>query len=208
MRRELAMNSITIEIEITIEITEADIIEFSIVTLLSRRTNGTTRLMRWLMAWIILMLLAIVALFMRDARPWLDQLMPIIPFLILGVLAVILILIGARFRKQILSRMMLKQLRRGKNRGMLGKSRLTLDDDGIHSAGEFSEGIVRWGAVETVISTPSAVYLYVAVNNAQIIPKRFFADEAESSRFFEFIKVHAATATFSEALAQPVGNLA
>ncbi len=76
-----------------------------------------------------------------------------------------------------------RHMRTGKNTAILGSHELQLLQDGLKRTHSQSESKVSWAAVDKLVSTRQYLGIYVAANNAFLVPKRSF-DSPENERSF------------------------
>lgn len=87
----------------------------------------------------------------------------------------------------------------GKNRGMLGRRRLTLKAEGLAEATEVSETTTSWSGVERVSVSEEHAFIYVSALAAITVPRRAFPSETEFNSF-----VRAATDLQTKATPPPL----
>ncbi|HSY49036.1 MAG TPA: YcxB family protein [Thermoanaerobaculia bacterium] len=73
-----------------------------------------------------------------------------------------------------------------KNRGILGKHRLTLTAETLAEETPVSEGTWSWVGIQKVSRNSAYVFIYVQQNMAHIVPARSFPNRAEADRFWQF----------------------
>jgi hypothetical protein len=71
----------------------------------------------------------------------------------------------------------------GKNRGMLGRHRLTLKPEGLTEATEVSENTTAWSGVERISVSEEHAFIYVNALAAITVPRRAFPSETEFNAF-------------------------
>ncbi len=76
-----------------------------------------------------------------------------------------------------------RSYREGKNRGLLGPHRVTVDAEWLTEATDEREHRTRWRAMEKVERAGEYVFLYVSGFSAVVVPERAFASEAEAEDF-------------------------
>lgn len=76
-----------------------------------------------------------------------------------------------------------RQLSASRNRSLLGKNRLELLDDGVKRTHEKGEAKVAWSGVERLIAGRAYLALYIAANQAFIVPRRAFTQPTEEAAF-------------------------
>ena len=75
-----------------------------------------------------------------------------------------------------------------KHKNVLGEHVLSISDEGLVSKSATGEGLVRWGGIDKVISTPKYLLIYLNESSAKMIPKRFFTSAAEASVFEQEVR--------------------
>jgi hypothetical protein len=73
----------------------------------------------------------------------------------------------------------------GKNRTLLGKIEVVLTPAEVACVGGFGAWATRWEAVEKIAEDKSALYVYLPMSAAFIIPRRAFQSEPEYTTFVE-----------------------
>ena len=73
--------------------------------------------------------------------------------------------------------------REGKNLGLVGPHRVTIDSEWLTEATEERESRTRWRAVERVAETPGHVFVYVSGFSAVVVPRKVFASPEEAADF-------------------------
>lgn len=66
----------------------------------------------------------------------------------------------------------------GKNVGVLGQTKLIIDEEFLTEATPTRDVRTRWSAVEKVVDEKMHIYVYVTGSTALILPKRDLGDEA------------------------------
>jgi hypothetical protein len=73
--------------------------------------------------------------------------------------------------------------REGRNLGLLGPHRLTVDPEAITEATALREVRTRWAAVEQVVEAKDHLFVYVSGSTAFVVPRSAFGQPEEASRF-------------------------
>src|SRR5579871_5159076 len=193
------MDSTAVEIDLT----EADVIEFSIVNLMLQRT-----LRKAILGWVAMIILLPVFSFvlwavLRMQEQYHDICLKWVFIFVAGLFAVFYLPLLA-FRYPLLRRFMARQFRNGGNSLLLGKKVVTLKDEGCRSVGDSTDSFVRWDAIQKFVRTTSAIYFYLTKASAFIVPMRSFANDSQYQEFFNFAKSNRPDAPVIEAKARPV----
>lgn len=76
-----------------------------------------------------------------------------------------------------------KMLSEGQNKGLLGLKEVTLSPAEIGTTGALRSASTRWPAVERIVTTDEALYVYVSALEALIVPRRAFETPQEFEDF-------------------------
>ena len=76
-----------------------------------------------------------------------------------------------------------RMLQEGTNKGLLGLKEITLTPVEICATGALRSSTTRWPAVEKVVTTEEALYVYISAIEAIVIPRRAFGTSAEFEDF-------------------------
>lgn len=110
---------------------------------------------------------------------------------IIGAIAMVIMnLIWIIFSDKIYFRNLKKSIAKIEKDGTLPYDKsgeLIFDSDGITDISEFSVIKRGYSAIEKIIVTEKAVYLYTSATNADIINSDFFKDEDEKTHFVNYI---------------------
>ena len=68
-------------------------------------------------------------------------------------------------------RRVVKLIREGKNKGVLGAHTLRIDEDGLHETSEVSEGKTLWSGIERIGEDEEYLFVYVQAMMAHVIPR-------------------------------------
>jgi hypothetical protein len=74
-----------------------------------------------------------------------------------------------------------------KNRGVIGKHRLTLTAEALTEETAVSQGTWSWAGIPNVSRNSAYVFIYVQQNMAHIVPRGSFPNRAEADRFYQFV---------------------
>ena len=78
----------------------------------------------------------------------------------------------------------------GRNRGMLGRHRVTISPEGVAEASEHAQTSTHWRGVEKVVATAGHAFIYIGAMAAVIVPRRAFADPADFDKFLDTAQQH------------------
>ena len=76
----------------------------------------------------------------------------------------------------------------GRNRGMLGRHKLIVEDEYLVEITEVAEGRTMWIGVERVEQDDDYIAIYIGYATAHVIPKRSFRDEEAAQDFFNLVR--------------------
>lgn len=76
----------------------------------------------------------------------------------------------------------------GKNKDMLGKHCIIVDEDGIVEKTENGESRTKWNGVEKVTETEKYVFIYISSIMAYIIPKSVFVSDIIKNEFLSLLR--------------------
>ncbi len=71
----------------------------------------------------------------------------------------------------------------GQNRLTYQKHRFTIDSKDMRIEHDAGHSATQWFAVEKVVTTPTAIYIYVSAVSAHILPRRAFANDIAFDEF-------------------------
>lgn len=86
-----------------------------------------------------------------------------------------------------ITKMASKMVNEGKNKDLLGKHIVTVDEQGLIDKSENGENKIYWSGVERIASTEKHFFIYVSSISACIVPKNSFKNEGEKVVFFQFV---------------------
>jgi hypothetical protein len=175
------------EIAVQVEIAEADVIDFRVYHILHSRILRRTV---WISVSVILLVWgAVMGLMVFSSPNALKAAIAMWPLLFFPPLFLVIFF---PLRKRRIKGMSKRLWREGQNRTMLGKLSVTLSAQGVREIGELSSTFVEWKAVEKVVVTGSAAYIYLSTASAVIVPKRYFPSDAEFMKFAAAAQEHLA----------------
>ena len=73
------------------------------------------------------------------------------------------------------------------DKGLLGRHRISLDDDGLTESTAVGESRVSWAGIDRIERTAEAVLVYTTATAAHVIPRRVFRSAADEDSFVEMI---------------------
>ena len=76
----------------------------------------------------------------------------------------------------------------GKNKNLLGLKKITLGEEKLTATTASSTSEVHWSGFECLEESQTHFFLYTAVNQAIVIPKRVFSNGEEINHFRAFVK--------------------
>jgi hypothetical protein len=79
---------------------------------------------------------------------------------------------------------LLKDEKPGK--GLLGRHRIVLSQDGLIESTPVGESRTSWAGVDRIEQDPHNIYIYTSLAAAHVIPKRAFRDLEEADAFYRF----------------------
>ena len=71
-------------------------------------------------------------------------------------------------------------------KGLLGRHRVVLSQDGLIESTAVGESRSSWAGVDRVEQDPHNIYIYTSLAAAHVIPKRAFRDPQEADAFYQF----------------------
>jgi len=71
-------------------------------------------------------------------------------------------------------------------RGLLGRHRIVLSQDGLVESTPVGESRTSWAGVDRVEQDSHNIYIYTSLAAAHVIPKRAFRDPQETDAFYQF----------------------
>jgi hypothetical protein len=70
------------------------------------------------------------------------------------------------------------------SKGLLGKHRMVMSEDGLFESTEVGESRVSWAGVDRIEQNPEYIFIYTSAVGAHVIPKRAFRDMLEAEDFY------------------------
>ena len=159
--------------EIKIEITREDFLEFNKYVLLKNRLKrGFVIATIFILFWVIIL---------NYNKP-LDLFSIIIELIIfyLGWGILIFLLYKINFQR-------IKKLP-DQNGAILGNKTYIIQDDGFKEITESSETLTNWNGIKKITETKDYIYVFVDKIAAYIIPKRYLNEEKERNQFIQTLK--------------------
>jgi hypothetical protein len=71
-------------------------------------------------------------------------------------------------------------------KGLLGRHRIVLSQDGLVESTPFGESRTSWAGVDRVEQDQHNIYIYTSLAAAHVIPKRAFRGPQETDAFYQF----------------------
>jgi hypothetical protein len=81
---------------------------------------------------------------------------------------------------------LLKEEKPGK--GLLGKHRLVVSEDGVSERTAVGESRASWAGVDRIEQNPEYIFIYTSAAAAHVIPKRAFRDVQEAEDFYRRVR--------------------
>lgn len=94
----------------------------------------------------------------------------------------------SKFQRNQVRKAVESMLSEGKNREVIGKQRLTVDDKGIGEITSVSSSFSTWEGIEKVVQNEKYIFIYKSSNNAYIIPKSTFVNPLQEKEFFQTVQ--------------------
>lgn len=170
----------TIEYERTLD----DIIDFNLYLIRSSPLLQRQAMVGRIITSIIVVILSMGLIYIIDRDKQFDTIAFIIPL----VAGVFFFLIFPWLNNYGIRSRTTKLLKEGSNKAMIGRQRITLQDDSLYCEAPSGESKVKWDAVERVVVNNNHVLLYLGSMNALVIPKRAFANEIDMNFFVEEVQ--------------------
>lgn len=76
----------------------------------------------------------------------------------------------------------------GKNEGVFCRHTISISPDGVHEKTKVNDSQSGWRGIEKVDETDNHVFVYIASNNAHVVPKRYFLNAEEANEFYRLAK--------------------
>lgn len=76
----------------------------------------------------------------------------------------------------------------GRNKGLLGQHQILLTPDALIESTEVNVSTTKWAGVERIEETADHILIYIAANQAHIIPKRSFENSTQAANFLRLAK--------------------
>jgi hypothetical protein len=104
-----------------------------------------------------------------------------------SVVAVLWILFYPAYLNKILTNRISRMVDEGKNKDLLGRRVMIIDEKGIEGKSENGETRIAWSGVERIVSADHFILIYTSSISAYIIPGRAFATDQDRDAFLEYI---------------------
>lgn len=92
---------------------------------------------------------------------------------------------SATRRKANLRRLLESMFREGRNENLFGPHRVWISPLGVRRISRYADASFQWPAIEKIVATDKAVYIYDSAASAIVAPYAAFASEEEFRRFVE-----------------------
>lgn len=161
------------------EVSLSDVVAFNLFHHQHSPTSRRARLFVQFGTPVICLLISFVLDFLYTGRILTSSLLPLIIFSLIWIPSAS-VLYWFSIKRQ--SKRMYSE---GKNKGTIGKLRLSLTPEAVIEANDFKETKTGWKAVEKIVSTDKYVFIYTGAVMAHIIPRRAFSAESEFKEFLE-----------------------
>jgi hypothetical protein len=165
-------------LEIEFELKEKDIVAFSEHY---SKYSKTQRWIRWFtlcIGVVVVWALVLIYIFISEGGSP-EKVTLIITLVVLSVYTLLWFLIVPFLLKKWKKKLILKQLSEGDNKGLLGKTRLEFNDQGIFGESESTRLKLNWDIVNNIEETEDHIFIYVSTVSAITIPKRSFKKKSE-----------------------------
>jgi YcxB-like protein len=169
-------------VEVEYELTRDDLYAFQwravFVSPRGRRTRRTTYLL-WVLA---VLLFAILPAIGADGF-----VISRVSFTFIVVAIPIIFLLQWCLERWLIRRAILQLLKDEKpGKGLLGRHRIVLSQDGLVESTPVGESRSSWAGVDRVEQDPHNIYIYTSLAAAHVIPKRAFRGPEEADAFYRF----------------------
>lgn len=94
-------------------------------------------------------------------------------------------LTSAGRRKANLRRVLEAMFREGRNENLFGLHRVWISPAGVRRISRYADATFQWPAIEKIVATPQAAYIYDSAASAIVVPYAAFASEGEFRQFFD-----------------------
>jgi len=162
------------------DVTKKDFIDFNLFHMKKSSATRTIKIFTYgipiiLIGWILL----------SNSVSFDDLIIRIVIFICMAAALVVMLWLTSKLSsKLIVSRL----FNEGKNKDVLGKHTIIIDDEGLIETTENSENRTKWAGIEKIVCSDTAILVYNSAISAYIIPKRAFENERCMNDFYEFIK--------------------
>lgn len=138
--------------------------------------------------YLCLYFIPIIIAFLDDmSKPYYHWSTRVIGFLLFSALW----LANCFFWKWFFSSIVMKRiLKEGRNRSVLGRHEIVLEESKLIERTSLNEMHNDWSGIERVLENDRYIFIYVSGSQAHPIPKRAFATQDEARTFFETAKAY------------------
>jgi len=159
--------------EVTVEISHDDYLEFVKHTLLKKRLKRSIIIASiFIPLWLV---------FLNYDRP--------LELLVIGIELVLFILLWA-FYIFLVHKFMYYRIKKNiaRSESALGKKTYFLIEEGFKEKSEYSETLTKWEGIKKIEETPEFIYVFLDKLVAYIIPKRHLSNETEIRQLIETLE--------------------
>lgn len=107
-----------------------------------------------------------------------------VPLLVQGLVGGVMFLLWVLFLPKVLARSTERMVRQnygdGRNPGLIGWHRLTLENEGLREASEAGERLMPFAGIDRIAETPSHVFVYLGAAQGYVIPRASVKGELEA----------------------------
>ncbi|MFN7954227.1 MAG: YcxB family protein [bacterium] len=174
---------------IDVDITADDLAEFSAAHLVSSPSGRRQRRVFQVAFAFYVALMVSTAL----AKWWAERELDV-GSIVTAVLVALFALFYAGFQRTMGRRITRRSLAASRNLGSVGPRRVTIAPRSFRCEGPYTDDQVRWPAVERIVESEHALYVYVSANSGYVVPRRAFASDAEFEAFVAMARQYQAAA--------------
>ncbi|HHW61439.1 MAG TPA: YcxB family protein [Syntrophomonadaceae bacterium] len=167
----------TVKYELTLE----DYLDFNIYHVMQSKTARQALLVQRIMVAMIFVALPLVInrIVGIDLKTW----MPMSLFM-----AVLAFLFYRNFFEANIKKNLVKILAEGSPAGIIGRHKISFDEEEIVERNERGKATISWSNVEKFAENGQSFFLYYSPENAYIIPFRAFRDPAHREEFIDMVE--------------------
>lgn len=162
------------------ELTKQDYIDFNVHHIKNSNTLKKSLFMQQYVLAVIYLILPFILSKVSD--------IPLLYWLVVFVIvAVLWVIFYPKYFMAATIKRILKLVDEGKNKDMLGKHILTVNEEGIIEESENGESRINWSGVEKVVETEKHFFIYFSSIMAYIIPKSVFEKDNTKNEFLKLL---------------------